>query len=179
MRTKKWIVPVCSLAVLAASCSGSHAPAENPGNRNGAKIQIVQPVYTEIKKDKTVYSGNAQYAEYYDGSRTGIILSPVMDGIMSGGDTFTVSSDKAYYYARDQEITLTDNIRARIGSEYEMTTKKVDYLIDKKLIVAAEPLTVTGRDLQLHARRGSIDLKRNTLTMQGDITAKIYNMSLR
>ncbi len=181
MKKIRLIISICLIAVLAttASCSGSRVRAENGKGKNTPKIRLVNPVYTELKADKTIYDGNALSAEYYDNEHLGIIMSPEIKGILSNGNGFSVSSDRAYYHDNNRLITLTDNIHASIGDEYQMTTTTLDYMIEKKLIVASEPVTVTGRDLQLHANKGSIDLEDNVLTMQGDINAKIYNMSLK
>ncbi len=167
------------LLLSGASCNAGHVPMNNSTNASHPAIMLDTPVFQEIKKDKTVYSGTASNAEYFNTAHTSVVMNPRLAGTLKNGEPFTASSDRAFYYDNKQLITLKDNIHARLNDDYDITCTTMDYLVDKRIIVAREPITVTGKDLQLYADKGSIGLEDNRLTMQGNIDAKIYNMSLK
>lgn len=182
------VKPLCGILYLAVilSISGTSCNAkrslQNAANSNNASnptIMLDTPVFKEIKKDKTTYSGSASNAEYYNDRHISTIINPKLDGTLKNGGSFTASSDRAFYYDNKQLITLKDNIYASLNNDYDIRCNTMDYLIDKRIIIAKEPITVTGTNLQLHADKGSIGLEDNRLTMQGNINAKIYNMSLK
>ncbi len=165
---------------IAVSCAGGKASSDAKEAHNPqVGIKLMEPSFTEIKKSKIMYKGNASYAEYFDNSRLGVITNPRIEGMLSDGKEFTVSSDKAYYYDKKQLITLKHNIWAQLNNNYKIRGNELNYFINKKIVITGEPVTVTGSGLQFHADSGSINLKRNKLIMHGNIHAKIYNMSLK
>jgi LPS export ABC transporter protein LptC len=170
----------CAFSVVSASCTANTAPqgARNAGNPP-PKIKIVAPVYTEIKQDAVVYSGTALSAEYFDRTHPGIITKPTMNGTLTNGETFSVSSDLGHYDESRHVITLNDNIHALLDNTYMLTCSGIDYFIEKKLMISEDTITVNSKDLQLQGDKGSIDLKTNIMTIKGNINAKIYNMSLK
>ncbi|MCL4469077.1 MAG: LPS export ABC transporter periplasmic protein LptC [Deltaproteobacteria bacterium] len=143
------------------------------------KITIVAPVYTELKQNSLLYNGTAVSAEYFDRTHPGIITKPVMNGMLTNGETFSVSSEKGFYDESNHKVTLADNIHAVLNNTYTLTCDSIDYFIEKKLIISQDPITVYSKDLQLHGDKGSINLEKNIMTVQGNINAKIYNMSLK
>ena len=143
------------------------------------KIKIISPVYTELKQNAILYNGNAVSAEYFDATHPGIIIKPVMNGTLTSGETFSVSSETGHYDESNHTVTLNDNIYAVLDNTYTLTCDSIDYFIEKKLIISQDPITVSSKDLQLHGDKGSINLEKNIMTVQGNINAKIYNMSLK
>ncbi|MCL4557125.1 MAG: LPS export ABC transporter periplasmic protein LptC [Deltaproteobacteria bacterium] len=179
----RWGIACLVLLSVASgtSCSAGKRSSGVPGPKNAPvpAIRLDGVTFQEIKEDRTVYSGIASGAEYYDDRHTGVIMNPRLDGVLGGGGRFTAGSDRAFYYDRERVITMEDDISANLNDDYDIRCNLMDYLIDKRVLLAKAPVTVMGRDLQLYADSGSIDLLDNRLTMQGDIRAKIYNMSLK
>ena len=165
---------------LFVACTG-----EAPSQKSAAaappqpKIKIVSPVYTELKQNAILYNGNAVSAEYFDATHPGIIVKPVMNGTLTNGETFSVSSETGHYDESSHTVRLNDNIHAVLDNTYTLTCDSIDYFIEKKLIISQDPITVSSKDLQLHGDKGSINLEKNIMTVQGNINAKIYNMSLK
>ncbi len=167
-------------SMLFASCNVKNSSqTTNKTDNLPPKIKIVEPIYTEVKKNNVIYSGNAVSAEYFGSMQPGVITKPNINGILKSGETFSVSSDMGYYNESKHVITLNDNIRAVLNNTYTLTCNGIDYFIEKKLIISEDPITVYSKDLQLHGDKGSIYLDKDILTINGDINAKIYNMSLK
>lgn len=167
-------------SMLFASCNvktSSHI-TNNAANLP-PKVKIVEPIYTEVKKDSVIYNGNALSAEYFGSIQPGVITKPNINGILKNGETFSVSSDMGHYNESKHVITLNGNINAVLDNTYTLTCNGIDYFIEKKLIISEDPITLYSKDLQLHGDKGSIDLDKDIMTVKGNINAKIYNMSLK
>ncbi|MGB9735121.1 MAG: LPS export ABC transporter periplasmic protein LptC [bacterium] len=143
------------------------------------QIKLVAPVYTEIKGNKVIYRGIALSAEYFGEEKPGIVIKPYVEGLLQNGEPFSVSADIGYYNAREHTITLNNNINAVLNNTYTLKSDKVQYFLNKKLIISEEPITVYGKDLQLYGDRGSIDLGKDLMLVKGNIRAKIYRVRLR
>ena len=177
-RLSAWFI--AAFFFFLASCTVK-APSQKADNAAPLqpKIKLVSPVYTELKQNTILYNGTAVSAEYFDATHPGIIVKPVMNGTMTNGETFSVTSEKGYYDKSRHMVTLDDNIHAVLDSTYTLTCDSLDYFIEKKLIISQAPITVYSKDLQLQGDKGSINLGKNIMTVQGNINAKIYKMSLK
>ncbi len=142
-------------------------------------IEIVDPVFTEIKENTVSYNGEAVEAEYFNNEHKGIIINPRVSGLTSKGESFTASAEKGYYYDKNKTLTLKNNIFARLDSGYDLKCNYVDYFINKRIIVAYEPVTISSKAFILHADKANINLNTGKLLMEGNIKANIYNMSLK
>ncbi len=177
-------IVVC-LVLLVALVGTSFSAGKGAPGVSGPKaapipaIRLDGVTFQETQKNRTEYSGIATSAAYYDDQRTGIVVDPRLNGELREGVSFTASSDSAFYDDSKKLITLKDNIAADLNNDYDVRCELMDYLIADKVLIARAPVTVTGKDLQLYADRGRIDLPEDKLTMQGNIRAKIYHMSLK
>ncbi len=180
--TQNHVLLICSVlfVLMLASCSATPGTRENRAAAPPPpKVAIDGPVYTEITKNKVVYSGTAESAEYFDSTHPGIVMHPDVQGVLTNAETFSVSSDRGYYDESRHLITLNDNIHALLNDTYTLTCSTIDYFMEKKLLVSDDPITVVSSDIQLHGDKGRIDLEKNRMTVLGNIHAKIYNMSLK
>ncbi len=177
---KRMLFRFVSIVLLCVSCTAPTVSRETAAaTPPPPKVRIVDPVYTEFKENTMVYSGTAASAEYFDRTHPGAVLHPDLQGTLADAETFSVTSDRGYYDEIRHVITLHDNIRAILNDTYTLTCNGIDYFIEKKLIISEDPITVFSKDIQLTGERGRINLEKNRMTVQGDIHAKIYHMSLK
>jgi LPS export ABC transporter protein LptC len=117
----------------------------------------------KVKNGRMVWEIKADDAQYYDKDNAVVVRSPVVSVYTNTGalQAWLTSKDGTLALeGEDKEVTsvtLTGSVVVWLN-DMEMQTDAATYERERDLITAPGPVTITGRDLDVHARGMEVDV---------------------
>jgi LPS export ABC transporter protein LptC len=140
--------------------------------QEGADMSIGKIHQTATRDGKKEWSLEAASAHYMQDKNQVILNELTVIFYLDDGSEAHLTAERGKLNTTSKDIEVSGNV-VIIKDTYRLTTEKLNYVNENRMIHARVPVLVTGEDAEVSANSASFDLNTKKIRLKGNVESKI------
>lgn len=144
--------------------------------QEGADMSIGKIHQTSTRDGKKEWSLEAGSAHYMDSEHQLILEDLSVTFFLEDNSEVYLTANKGKLNTKTNNIDVSGNV-VITKDKYVLTTERMKYKHEKRLIYSQEPVVISGESGKISADTASFDLNTNKITLEGKVEGTIKENS--
>ena len=140
--------------------------------QDGADMSIGKINQTSTRDGKREWSLEASSARYSQTKKEAILKDLSITFFLDDGSEVNLTAKRGILNTRTNDIEVTGDVVV-IREDYELTTQKLNYNHDKRIVFSKVPVLIVGDDAEISADSASLNLNTKKLRLKGNVESSI------
>ncbi len=140
--------------------------------QDGADMSIGKINQTSTRDGKREWSLEASSARYSQTKKEVILKDLSITFFLDDGSEVNLTAKRGILNTRTNDIEVTGDVVV-IREDYELTTQKLNYNHDKRIVFSKVPVLIVGDDAEISADSASLNLNTKKLRLKGNVESSI------
>ena len=136
--------------------------------KEGADMSIGKIHQTSTRDGKKEWSLEASSAHYMDAKHQLILEDLSVTFFLEDNSEVYLTANKGKLNTKSNNIDVSGNV-VITKDKYVLTTDKINYKHEKRLIYSHDPVVISGESGKISADTASFDLNTNKITLEGKV----------
>ncbi len=137
-----------------------------------ATLSIGKIHQTATRNGKKEWSLEASSAHYIDKTHQMVLKDLTVIFFLKDNSEVTLAADRGILKTDSNDIAVSGNVVVN-NKEYKLSTEKLNYAHEHRILYSSAPVMITGASTQLVADSLSFDLNSKKITLEGSVEATI------
>jgi lipopolysaccharide export system protein LptC len=139
---------------------------------DGSDMSIGRIQQTATRDGKREWSLEASSARYSQSKKEVILNDLAMTFFLDDESEVYLTAQKGVLNTSTNDIEVTGNVVVK-RETYELTTEKLNYRHDKRIVFSTVPVLIVGDDAKISADSASLNLNTKKLRLKGHVESSL------
>jgi LPS export ABC transporter protein LptC len=140
--------------------------------KEGANLSLGKIRQTATRDGKKEWSLEAGSAHYIENEKKAVLKNLLITYFLKDNREVYLEAEEGILQTDTNDIEFSGHVVIR-NEDYQLTTRRLSYEHERRLIFTKDPVQISGEDVELSAKSLEYDLNLNKIMLAGNVEAAV------